>query len=113
VNHGRNLENIHRAGADYALSISDVSGEMLSTRLLGRARARDEHRRVARIDATPVTGLTVEELRARDGACALLAIERGGAMLTQQIRDLRIDAGDALWICGTPESIRQFAAQIT
>jgi len=113
VNHGRNLENIHRAGADYALSISDVSGEMLSTRLLGRARARDEHRRVARIDAKPVAGLTVGELRARDGACSLLAIERGGALVTQQIRDMRIAAGDALWLCGTSESIRQFAAQIT
>ena len=26
VNHARNLDNMHRAGADYALSISDVSG---------------------------------------------------------------------------------------
>jgi len=51
VNHARNLDNIHRAGADYALSISDISGEMLSARLLGRqARVREEHRRVTRID---------------------------------------------------------------
>jgi Trk K+ transport system NAD-binding subunit len=50
VNHARNVENIHRAGADFALSISDISGEMLSSRLLGRqARAREEHRRVQRI----------------------------------------------------------------
>ncbi|HJQ36532.1 MAG TPA: NAD-binding protein [Thermoanaerobaculia bacterium] len=47
VNHARNVENIHRAGADFALSISDISGEMLSSRLLGRqARVREEHRRV-------------------------------------------------------------------
>ena len=46
VNHSRNLANIHRAGADYALSIADVSGQMLSARLLGgKARAREEHRR--------------------------------------------------------------------
>ncbi len=32
VNHARNLDNIYRAGADYALSISDISGEMLSAR---------------------------------------------------------------------------------
>ena len=106
VNHGRNLENIHRAGADYALSISDVSGEMLSTRLLGRTRARDEHRKVARIDARPVTGLTVEELHARDGSCSLLAIERGGMFLTRHLREERIAAGDALWVCGTSEAIR-------
>ena len=51
VNHARNLENIHRAGADYALSISDISGEMLSSRLLGRqARVREEHRRIVQKD---------------------------------------------------------------
>ena len=38
VNHARNVENIHRAGADFALSICDVSGEMLSARLLGRTK---------------------------------------------------------------------------
>jgi len=51
VNHARNVDSIHRAGADFALSISDVSGEMLSTRLLGRqARVREEHRRILRVD---------------------------------------------------------------
>nr|MDQ3281927.1 NAD-binding protein [Acidobacteriota bacterium] len=52
VNHARNLDNIHRAGADYALSIADVSGQMVSSRLLGRRmRGREEHRRVVRTDA--------------------------------------------------------------
>ena len=110
VNHGRNLENIHRAGADYALSISDVSGEMLSARLLGRStRLRDEHRRVARIDAKPVAGLTVEELRGRDGACSLLAIERSGALVAHSSH-LRIESDDALWVCGTTEAIRNFTS---
>src|SRR5262249_20695937 len=50
VNHSRNIDNIYRAGADYALSISDISGEMLSARLLGRtARSREEHRQVVRV----------------------------------------------------------------
>ncbi|HEX9163608.1 MAG TPA: NAD-binding protein [Thermoanaerobaculia bacterium] len=113
VNHGRNLENIHRAGADYALSISDVSGEMLSARLLGRsARARDEHRRVARVDAGPFAGMTVDEVRSRDGACSLLAIERAGSFVARAPQ-LRLERGDALWLCGTTEAIRRFSARIT
>jgi Trk K+ transport system NAD-binding subunit len=109
VNHGRNLENIHRAGADYALSISDVSGEMLSARLLGRStRARDEHRRVARIEARPMAGLTVDELRSRNGACSVLAIERGGAFVPGSA-NLRLESDDALWVCGTTEAIRNLA----
>lgn len=59
VNHGRNLENIHRAGADYALSISDISGEMLSARLLGRGvRPRDERRRAMRISRAEWDGFS-------------------------------------------------------
>jgi len=57
VNHARNLENIHRAGADYALSISDISGQMLSARLLGgRGRVREEHRRILHIEGAEYAG---------------------------------------------------------
>jgi Trk K+ transport system NAD-binding subunit len=106
VNHGRNVENIHRAGADYALSISDVSGEMLSSRLLGLStRPRDEHRRVARIDATPFAGMTPAEVSSREKACVLLAIERDGTLVPRST-GLRLDRGDALWVCGTTEAIR-------
>lgn len=96
VNHARNLENIHRAGADYALSISDVSGEMLSTRLLGGTRARDERRKVERLAARSLAGLSMQELKSRDGACSILAVEPGG-----------------IWVCGTADAIRTFAARIT
>ncbi len=96
VNHARNLDNIHRAGSDYALSISDVSGEMLSTRLLGGTRIRDEHRKVEKVAAKSLAGLSIQELKSRDGACSILAVEPG-----------------AIWVCGTTEAIRTFAAQIT
>lgn len=112
VNHGRNLDNIHRAGADYALSISDVSGEMLSSRILGfPTRGRDEHRRVARVE-TAAGGMTVDDLRSRDGACSLLAVERAGAFLPG-IGEVRLQSGDALWVCGTTDAIRSFSSEIT
>ncbi|MCU1347533.1 MAG: metal transporter, partial [Acidobacteria bacterium] len=92
VNHARNLDNMHRAGADYALSISDISGEMLTARLLGRtARARDERRRLKRIDADGVhVGRTLAEV-----PLCVIAIERGGVVLPAR-RALRVEAGDLL-----------------
>ena len=36
VNQAENVERIHRAGADFALSISQVSGQMLAKKLLGQ-----------------------------------------------------------------------------
>lgn len=106
VNHGRNLENIHRAGADYALSISDISGEMLSARLLGRAaRARDEHRRVVRIPAARFAGRTIGEVPLRAHGCSALAIERGGKIVSRITEGLRVEAADEIWICGTDEAV--------
>ena len=111
VNHARNLENIHRAGADYALSISDVSGEMLSSRLLGRAaRPRDERRSVIRIPGSRFAGATVAEIASRIAGTAILAIERGGARLSPREPHLRVDANDTLWLCASGAVARELSA---
>lgn len=95
VNHSRNLDNIHRAGADYALSIADISGQMLSARLLGRkARVREEHRRVMRME-----GSAFEGKRAADLDVAVLAIEREGRTLCNIEPSTRIDSEDVVWVC--------------
>lgn len=99
VNHARNLDNIHRAGADYALSISDVSGEMLSSRLLGRhARVREEHRRITAIEGASCAGRTAAELAIAEGR-AVLAVERDGALLHRLDADFRFSEADRVWVC--------------
>jgi Trk K+ transport system NAD-binding subunit len=99
VNHSRNLDNIHRAGADYALSIADVSGQMLSARLLGgQARVREEHRRVLRLDGNAVRGRTPAEIASVDGR-AVLAVQRGGELFPSVDSAFRIENGDFVWVC--------------
>jgi Trk K+ transport system NAD-binding subunit len=106
VNHSRNIDNIYRAGADFALSISDISGEMLSSRLLGRvARSRDEHRRVVRIIARAASN--VRDLPLRQHGCSLLAIERDGSFLGA---GTPIQAGDHLHVCGGAEAVKTVTA---
>ncbi len=103
VNHARNVENIHRAGADYALSISDISGEMLSARLLGKTkRPRDEHRRAFRLAGDPYAGQKIAELdfRTRDGG-SVLAVERDGQTIHRLSSEFQIEQGDSLWVCST------------
>src|SRR5204862_2003647 len=78
VNHSRNIDNIYRAGADFALSISDISGAMLSSRLPGHvARSREEHRQVVRVIAKAASPL--RDLPLRQHGCSLLAIKRANA----------------------------------
>ena len=110
VNHSRNLENIYRAGADYALSISDISGEMLSARLLGRvARTRDEHRQVVRVPVRAAAGKRVRELGVRAHGCSLVGIDRGGAFV-EVTADTELAAGDLAYLCGNVETLKAASA---
>jgi Trk K+ transport system NAD-binding subunit len=108
VNHSRNIDNIYRAGADFALSISDISGEMLSARLLGRvARSRDEHRQVVPVVANarrPLRGLPLRGLPLRQHGCSLLALKRAGAFLPITA-EMVVEPGDELYVCGSAESV--------
>lgn len=98
VNHARNLANIHRAGADYALSIADISGQMLTARLLGgSARAREEHRRVIRIDGRECAGKTPYAL-ASEGR-NVLALERDGVAIVRIDPEQPIRVTDRVWLC--------------
>jgi Trk K+ transport system NAD-binding subunit len=105
VNHSRNIDNIYRAGADFALSISDISGEMLSARLMGRvARTRDEHRQVIRIAARASRPL--RDLPLRQHGCSLLAIERSGSLLPVTAETI-VQPGDDLYVCGGADAVRE------
>jgi Trk K+ transport system NAD-binding subunit len=107
VNHSRNIDNIYRAGADFALSISDISGEMLSARLLGRvARSRDEHRQVIRLIAKTTTPL--RDLPLRKHGCSLLAIKRANISVPVTAAT-SVQSGDELYICGAVEEVRTVA----
>jgi Trk K+ transport system NAD-binding subunit len=112
VNHSRNLENMYRAGADYALSISDISGEMLSARLLGRvARTREEHRQVVRVPVRAAAGQRVGELGIRAHGCSLIGLERGGAFV-DVTAGTALAAGDQGYLCGNAESLKAAAAAL-
>ena len=49
--------------------------------------------------------MTPAEVCSREKACVLLAVERHGT-LVPRTTGLRLDRGDALWVCGTTEAIR-------
>ncbi|MEA2336237.1 MAG: hypothetical protein QOE82_244 [Thermoanaerobaculia bacterium] len=107
VNHSRNIDNMYRAGADFALSISDISGEMLSSRLLGRvARSRDEHRRVMRMTAR--SSQPLRDLPLRQNGCSLLAIERDG-VVTPATAETVVQPGDQLYVCGAADAVKKVA----
>jgi Trk K+ transport system NAD-binding subunit len=108
VNHARNVNNIYRAGADFALSISEVAGQMLAHRLLGERRMAGASRLlVHKRPAAAFSGSQGYGLLPRDTEeCSVIAIRRGKTLLSSFGPDLRLEADDQVYFCGSEEGIR-------
>jgi len=112
VNEAANVERIHLAGADFALSISQVAGQIVGHRILDEESISVEPGlRVRALDTTALAGRTLGEmaLRERTG-CSAVALERGEELRVELDESLRIEAGDRLFVCGATDSIRRAVA---
>lgn len=110
VNQAQNVQRIHRAGADFALSISQVSGQILAGRLLGRKSiALDPKVEVLRVSAVGLEGKHPAQLgiRERTGS-SVVAVERSGDLKLDFGPEFRFESGDEVYICGSVEATRSF-----
>jgi len=110
VNGPENVDRIHSAGADFALSISQVTGQILARKLLGKQSiALDQSLKISMVSSPDLVGKHPADLRIRTRTgCSVVAIERGRTLLVHLDRGFRFEAGDAVYICGSEEAIRVF-----
>jgi Trk K+ transport system NAD-binding subunit len=107
VNHARNVNNIYRAGADFALSISEVAGQMLAHRLLGERRmAGAERLHVHKRPASDLHDGNADRLPRDTAECAVIAVRRWETILSRFGPDLRLQPDDEVYFCGSEEGIR-------
>jgi Trk K+ transport system NAD-binding subunit len=111
VNHSDNVERIHRAGAYFALSISQVSGQMLAKKLLGQeAVAVDPQLKILKVAAGRLAGQHPAALRIRERTgCSVVAVERGEDVLVDLGPAFRFAPDDALYVCGSTGAVRRFS----
>jgi Trk K+ transport system NAD-binding subunit len=110
VNHAGNVENIYRAGADFALSISEVSGRMLSHRILGTRAGTEAHLSIRSFPVPGLTGLPIAAWPAVSGASAV-ALRRDQIILP--ISDATpFMSGDQLFFCGSDEALKEIERQL-
>ena len=111
VNSASNVERLYLAGADFALSISQVSGQLLTLRLLGKESVSlDPELQVVKV---PGRGLEnyhpkQNELRDKTG-CSIVAVERAEELLVGFGAEFRVLAGDTVYICGNAGATQKFA----
>ena len=111
VNRAENVERIYAAGADFALSISQVSGQILALRLLGKeAVALDPELRVVKVSARGLNGYQPSELGIREKTgCSVVAVERDEQLLVEFGPDFRFAAEDAIYICGNLQATQKYS----
>jgi len=110
VNQADNVERIHRAGADFALSISQVSGQILAKKLLGQeAVTVDPQLKVLKVAPDGLAGRNPAELGVRERTgCSVVAVERGDEVIVEFGSDFRFRPEDAVYICGSGGAVRRF-----
>ena len=110
VNRAENVERIYAAGADFALSISQVSGQILALRLLGKeAVALDPELRVLKVSARGLAGRHPSELGIREKTgSSVVAVERSNELLVEFGDEFRFSESDAIYICGSAEATQRY-----
>ncbi len=114
VNEAENVERIRRAGAYFALSISQVSGQMLARKLLGQeAVAVDPRLEILKVPVEGLAGLAPGDLSIREKTgCTVVAVERGEDVLVEFGPDFRFVQGDGVYVFGTTHDVRRFASRM-
>jgi Trk K+ transport system NAD-binding subunit len=112
VNLAENLTRIYAAGADFALSIAQVSGQLLAWRLLGRESVSVDTR--LEVVKLPAHHFANQHPRRIAGAgCNVVAVERGGELVVEVGEDFSLRDGDAVYVCGSGEATRSFAQRLS
>ena len=104
------MKKMYRAGGDYVLSLSNVTGRMVAAEVLEEdVISVDTQVQVVRTTAPGLEGQTLQEalVRSRTG-CTVVAVERNGELETNVGPDTRIEPGDKVVIAGTDQGTNRF-----
>jgi Trk K+ transport system NAD-binding subunit len=102
---------LYRAGADYVLSLSTVSGRMIFSSLVESdlILSSDTTYEVVRTRARKLSGIhpDIKKIRQTTGA-TIIAIERKGDLIIDSISDVKIEKGDKIIVVGSDDTVNQF-----
>jgi Trk K+ transport system NAD-binding subunit len=114
ANDAVNVRKLYRAGADYVLSLSQVSGRMLAASVLDEEVVTyGTQVEIVRTTAGSIAGRSLREvdLRTRTG-CTVIAVERDGEVLTEIDGDFVVRSDDELVVAGPDAAINELSAVV-
>jgi Kef-type K+ transport system membrane component KefB/Trk K+ transport system NAD-binding subunit len=105
----KNADRAQRAGADFALSVSQVAGQILIHQTLGETISVQPRIRLIKTRPGRLAEKDLKSARIRERtSCSVVAVERDGDLLTDLPASFQFAADDALYICGSADAIRKY-----
>ncbi|HLG05355.1 MAG TPA: NAD-binding protein [Gemmatimonadales bacterium] len=102
-----NISRIHRVGADFALSVGQVAGQLMAFHLLRQAWVSLEAG--IKLISTSAGDLAERPFPTRwireQTGCVVVAVERGNRVFMEFDSGFAIERDDVVYLSGTPESI--------
>ena len=109
-----NVGRIQQAGADFALSVSEVAGQLLSHHLLDVMITQQAHIKLVKTKVGRLLGRhpLKSQVRERSG-CSVIAVERNDEIIIDIPDDFILNEKDALYVCGMIDAFDAFYEQFT
>jgi Trk K+ transport system NAD-binding subunit len=107
VNQARTVKRLYQLGTDFALSIGQVSSQLLAHQMLGEEYVSLEPMvKIVKVDGSGFAGQHPLHTALGDrSAILVVALERGDRVAVEFSEDFRILDGDALYLCGPPDAL--------
>ena len=100
-----NVWRIQQAGADFALSVSQVAGQLLAHHVLGEMVSQQARIKLGKLDAGRLAGRYPLESGIRDRTgCSVVAVERAGEVIMDIPPSFILTEADAVYVCGTVDA---------
>jgi Trk K+ transport system NAD-binding subunit len=104
-----NVARLQQGGADFALSVSQVAGQLLAHHILGKMVSRQAHIKLVKHPAGQLAGhhpleSGIDESR----QCRIVAVERDGEVMMDFAATFVLVADDDIYVCGTVEALNRF-----
>ena len=109
-----NVGRIQQAGADFALSVGQVAGQLLAYHVLGQMVSQQPRIKLAKLDVGSLVDHSPLEPRIQKlTGGTVIAVERAEEVIMDIPPELVLKDGDALWVCGTVEAFDRFYEEFT
>lgn len=106
TNHDANETKVRRAGADYVLSLPEMSGRVLAEEVLhDDLLSYSRQLKPVRLEAGPFAGQQLENTAIAETNCLLIAVERDGELITNLSGEFEIQAEDSLLVIGRDDDV--------